>query len=91
MFARIAITGAGIISAIGVGKDETLRSLIARKSGVGRLRYLLTAHSELPCGEVNMSDEELKNALGLPPDRIIPRTTLLGIIAAKEAMEQAGI
>lgn len=91
MFARIAITGAGIISAIGVGKDETLRSLIARKSGVGRLRHLQTAHSELPCGEVNMSDEELKNALGLPPDRIIPRTTLLGIIAAKEAMEQAGI
>ena len=91
MFARIAITGAGIISAIGVGKDETLRSLIARKSGVGRLRHLQTAHSELPCGEVNMSDEELKNALGLPTGSIIPRTTLLGIIAVKEAMEQAGI
>lgn len=91
MFARIAITGAGIISAIGVGKDETLRSLIARKSGVGRLRHLQTAHSELPCGEVNMSDEELKNALGLPTGSIKPRTTLLGIIAVKEAMEQAGI
>ena len=91
MFARIAITGAGVISAIGVGKDETLRSLIARKSGVGRLRHLQTAHSELPCGEVNMSDEELKNALGLPTGSIIPRTTLLGIIAVKEAMEQAGI
>lgn len=91
MSARIAITGAGIISAIGVGKDETLRSLIARKSGVGRLRHLQTAHSGLPCGEVNMSDEELKNALGLPTGSIIPRTTLLGIIAVKEAMEQAGI
>ena len=35
-----------------------------------------------------MSDEELKNALGLPTGSIIPRTTLLGIIAVKEAMEQ---
>lgn len=91
MSARIVITGAGIISAIGVGKDETLRSLIARKSGIGRLRHLQTAHSDLPCGEVNMSDEELRNALGLPADRIVPRTTLLGIIAVREAMEEAGV
>ena len=88
---RIVITGAGIISAIGVGKEETLRSLVARKSGVGRLRHLQTAHSDLPCGEVNMSDEELKNAIGVPADRIVPRTTLLGIIAVREAMEEAGV
>ena len=91
MSGRIVITGAGIISAIGVGKEETLRSLVARKSGIGSLRHLQTAHSDLPCGEVNMSDEELKNALGLPVDRIVPRTTLLGIMAVKEAMEEAGI
>lgn len=90
MSGRIVITGAGIISAIGVGKEETLRSLVARKSGVGRLRHLQTAHSDLPCGEVNMSDEELKNAIGVPADRIVPRTTLLGIIAVREAMEEAG-
>ena len=91
MSGRIVITGAGIISAIGVGKEETLRSLVARKSGVGRLRHLQTSHSDLPCGEVNMSDEELKNAIGVPADRIVPRTTLLGIIAVREAMEEAGV
>ena len=91
MSGRIVITGSGIISAIGVGKEETLRSLTARRSGVGSLRRLQTAHSELPCGEVNMSDGELKNALGLPSDRIVPRTTLLGIMAVKEAMEEAGV
>jgi len=88
---RIVITGSGIISAIGVGKGETLRSLLARRSGIGRLRRLQTAHSDLPCGEVNMSDEELKDLLGIPADRIVPRTTLFGIIAVKEAMEEAGI
>ena len=91
MSGRIVITGSGIISAIGVGKEETLRSLTARRSGVGSLRHLQTAHSDLPCGEVNMSDGELKNALGLPSGRIVPRTTLLGIMAVKEAMEEAGV
>lgn len=91
MSGRIVITGSGIISATGVGKEETLRSLTARRSGVGNLRHLQTAHSDLPCGEVNMSDGELKNALGLPSDRIVPRTTLLGIMAVKEAMEEAGV
>lgn len=91
MSAGIVITGAGIISAIGVGKDETLRSLIARRSGVGRLRHLQTVHTDLPCGEVNMSDEELKDFLGIPSDRTVPRTTLFGIIAVKEAMEEAGV
>lgn len=91
MSAGIAITGAGIISAIGVGKAETLSSLTAGKSGVGRLRHLQTSHSDLPCGEVYLSDEELKEVLGLPAGTVVPRTTLLGIIAAKEAMDQAGV
>lgn len=38
-----------------------------------------------------MSDEELKNAIGVPADRIVPRTTLLGIIAVREAMKEAGV
>ena len=38
-----------------------------------------------------MSDWELKNALGLPLGRIVPRTTLFGIMAVKEAMEEAGV
>ncbi len=91
MSAGIVITGAGIVSAIGVGKDETMRSLLAHRSGVGRLRHLQTAHSDLPCGEVNMSDDELKGFLGIPTDKVVPRTTLFGIIAVKEAMEEAGI
>ena len=91
MSGRIVITGSGIISAIGVGKGETLRSLLARMSGIGRLMRLQTAHSDLPCGEVDMSDEELKGLLGIPAGKTVPRTALLGIIAVKEAMEEAGV
>jgi 3-oxoacyl-[acyl-carrier-protein] synthase II len=85
---RIAITGAGIISAIGAGKEETLRSLLACRSGIGPLHHLRTSHV-LPCGEVSMSDDELKSILGIPSDKQIARTSLLGIYAVREALSQA--
>jgi 3-oxoacyl-(acyl-carrier-protein) synthase len=88
MSERIAITGAGIISAIGAGKEETTRSLLAGRSGIGPLRHLQTIH-DFPCGEVDMSNDELRTLLGIPADKIIARTTLLGIYAVREALRQA--
>ena len=88
MSERIAITGAGIISAIGAGKEETVRSLLAGRSGIGPLRHLQTIH-DFPCGEVAMSNDDLRSLLGIPSDKTIARTTLLGIFAVREALRQA--
>ena len=88
---KVYITGAGVVSAIGCGKAETLRSLLDGKSGVGRVRYLKTEHTELPVGEVKMSNEELCKALELNPEKTHSRTKLLGILALKEALEEAHI
>lgn len=74
----IVITGAGIVSAIGVGKDETLRSLLARRSG-------------LPGGKVGLSDLQMKTILGIPGEETVARSSLLGILAVKEALQEAGI
>ena len=60
---KVYITGAGVVSAIGCGKEETLKSLLDGKSGIGRVRYLKTEHTELPVGEVKMSNEELCKVL----------------------------
>lgn len=87
---EIFITGCGVISAIGEGKEETLRSLLGGRSGIGSLRYLKTVH-DLPCGEVKLSDDDLKGLLGIPSDRIISRNSLLGIYAVKEAAAEAGV
>ena len=38
-----------------------------------------------------MSDKELKVFLGIPVDKVVPRTALFGIIAVKEALEEAGV
>ncbi|MBQ5524704.1 MAG: beta-ketoacyl-[Paludibacteraceae bacterium] len=88
---KVYITGAGVVSAIGCGKEETLKSLLDGKSGIGRMRYLKTEHTELPVGEVKMSNEELCKALELNPEEVHSRTKLLGIMALKEALEEAHI
>ncbi|MCD8304792.1 MAG: beta-ketoacyl-[acyl-carrier-protein] synthase family protein [Prevotellaceae bacterium] len=87
---HVAITGAGIISAIGEGKEETLRSLMRRRSGIGRMCYLQSVHKELPVGEVKMSNEQMKCKLGIPLEKDVSRTPLMAMLAIRESMEDAG-
>ena len=83
---KIAITGIGMVSAIGMNRDETLRSLLNEQSGIGAMRQLKSVHTDIPVGEVPYSDAELKRMAGVAADEAIPRTSLLGIIAAREAL-----
>ncbi len=88
---RIAITGIGAISAIGRNCAETLQSLLDERSGIGAMRLLGSVHTDLPVGEVPLTDAELKHIAGVADSEPMPRTSLLGIIAAREALEQAGL
>lgn len=91
MAKRVVITGVGIVSAIGVGKEAHLRALMKGESGVGKISYLQTKHTDIPVGEVKMSDEEMKLLLGIASESVITRTPLMGKIALKEAMQDSGI
>ena len=89
---KIYITGIGMISAIGNNVEQTLLAVAKGKSGIGELDNIITRHrKEIPIGEVKHTNEELIKMIGLPADTIITRTTLLGMLAAKEAMVWAGI
>ena len=88
---RIAITGIGAISAIGCNCAETLQSLLNEQSGIGAMRVLRSAHTELPVGEVPYCDAELKQMAGVDAEEPMPRTALLGLIAAQEALQQSAI
>lgn len=88
----ILITGAGIVSAIGVGKEETLRSLLEQRSGIRPVHYLKTDHHEFPVGEVQLSNDEMCALLGIDPQaQPTTRTALMGMVALKEALEQSGL
>ncbi|MGN1240074.1 MAG: beta-ketoacyl-[acyl-carrier-protein] synthase family protein, partial [Paludibacteraceae bacterium] len=119
---RIAITGIGLISAIGLNRQETVTSLLREESGVCaslQTGELPTSRdkSSLPLGReargheagedacvpgqvarvpghlgrVALSNDELRQRLGISPDEAIGRCALLGIAAAREAIEDAGI
>lgn len=85
---RIVITGIGIVSAIGRNSSETLQALRDERSGIAPMRILLSNHTDLPVGEVPLTDDELKAVLGV--HEAMPRTSLLGIMAAREAIEMSG-
>ena len=86
----IMITGAGIVSAIGNNVAETLEALKSQQTGIGKLKYLKTSHQEFPVGEVKMSDEEMKTLLGITEEPTT-RTSLMGMLAMREAMECANL
>lgn len=88
---NIAITGEGIISAIGTDKNSVLQALLEGRSGVGPMRYLPSVHTELPVGEVPCSDNEMKQRLGISVDETISRTTLMGIWAVGQSLAEARI
>jgi 3-oxoacyl-(acyl-carrier-protein) synthase len=87
----ILVTGTGVVSAIGLGKAQTLEALLNGRSGVGPLQYLKTGHKEFPVGEVKLTDAEMRIHLGLAEDAISTRTALMGMLALEEALQDAGL
>ncbi|MCM1040966.1 MAG: beta-ketoacyl-[acyl-carrier-protein] synthase family protein [Bacteroides sp.] len=88
---RIVISGMGIVSALGAGLESTMRALRESKSGIADIAYLATSHQNFPVGEVKWTDEQMMEMLGIVKETPHTRTSLMGTIAIKEALRQAGI
>lgn len=85
------VTGMGIITAIGNDVAENYDALLNRKHGVGKISVLDTLHKDdLPAAEVRLSNEELAEIAGIKAPELTSRTSLLAVIAAKQAF-QSGI
>lgn len=92
MVKKVAITGMGIISAIGKNVEENFDSLIHQKHGLSRLENFDSIHkNEIFVGEIKLSNDELATFLNLSPENNFSRTEMLGLIAVKEALQNAGI
>jgi len=76
---KIFVTGIGVVSAIGLNAEENLRSLKSRITGISK-----SPDYNLMLAEVKLSNEEIIRMLDLP-DNDFSRTTLLSLLAAKEA------
>lgn len=92
MVERVFVTGIGIICAIGKNTGETFASLRAGKSGISHLSILNSIHRDtLPAGEIKLTNEELGAMAGVSDIDRHPRSSLLGLIAAEEAVQHSGI
>ena len=88
---NIQVAGYGIICAIGNDASAVLESIEAGRTGIGPMHYLQSVHKELPVGEVKLSNADMLRMLGQDETTIISRTVLMGAIAIRQALEQAGI
>lgn len=92
MVKGVAITGMGIISAIGNNVAENYASLIQKKKGISSIQKIDTIHrNDIMVGEIDTTNDAFAEQLNLPKGHNYTRTTLLGVIAAKEALANAGI
>ncbi|MFD0773264.1 beta-ketoacyl synthase N-terminal-like domain-containing protein [Streptomonospora algeriensis] len=88
--AAAVVTGIGVVAPTGVGTEEHWRSVLAGKSGIGRITgfdpsgYPVRLAGEVP-GFVGK---------GRIPNRVLPQTdrwTHMALAAANEALEDAGV
>ncbi len=76
---KIFVTGIGVVSSIGSDAEENFRSIKSKVTGISK-----SSVHNLMLGEVKLSDEQIVQMLGLPKEDF-SRTTLLSLLAAKEA------
>ncbi|HYM93956.1 MAG TPA: beta-ketoacyl synthase N-terminal-like domain-containing protein, partial [Chitinophagaceae bacterium] len=87
---EVYIAGVGVITAIGNNVEQCLVSFEKEQAGMADITHLDTAHRhKIPVAEVKLSNKELIEVTGLPAST--PRTTLLSLIAAREALHDAAI
>jgi len=92
MSVGVGVTGMGIVSAIGLSVTENLSSLAVSRCGITQVDNFETRHREhVLVGEIKLSNAELEERIGLLKGHCVTRTWMLGILAAREAVQQAGL
>lgn len=88
----VAITGMGIISSIGNSVEENYNALINGNPGITIIDNIATVHkNDIKVGEIKKTNSQLAAELGLGDDNNYSRTAMLGAIAARQAVKNAGI
>ena len=92
---RVVITGMGIVSPLGQGLDHNWTSILAGRSGIGRIEGFET--SDLACqiaGQVPQGSQagalSMDEFIEPKEQRKLDRFIQLGIVAAVEAVEHSG-
>ena len=92
MAEKIIVSGMGILSSLGNGVAENHHKLSKATHGLSSLDFLSTIHAKVfPFGEIKKATSELIHDANLDHDKGYSRTAVLGILALKQAYQQAKI
>jgi 3-oxoacyl-[acyl-carrier-protein] synthase II len=87
---RVVITGLGIVSPVGIGRDEAWRNIIGGRSGITRItRFDASTLASQIAGEVK--DFDVSKFIPAKEARRMDRFIHLGLAASIEAMNDAGL
>lgn len=90
MDTEVYIAGVGAITSIGNNVAQCLSAFEKEQAGMADITYLDTVHrNKIPVAEVKLSNKELAEMAGMSIET--SRTTLLSLIAAREALSDAAI
>jgi 3-oxoacyl-[acyl-carrier-protein] synthase II len=87
---RVAITGFGCVTPIGVGRKAFWTSLSQGKSGVRRIESFDTADSPVTIA-AEVRDFDWQAQLNIKDRKHVPRTVPLALASAREAIADAGL
>ncbi|MCF2447492.1 beta-ketoacyl-[acyl-carrier-protein] synthase family protein [Dyadobacter sp. CY345] len=89
---RVFVTGMGIISALGDDVQKNHDSLVNSRAGIRKAVHFKSHYASLlPFGEIEMSNENIKEILNLKEEPGYTRTCLLAAKAFDEAVVDSGI
>ena len=86
----VAVTGMGVISAIGSDIDESYNSLCNRIDGITYPEVLPTFYKNIPVGEIKLTNSQLSQLLNLKEPHSYTRAALLGVYAIRELLYNSG-
>ena len=87
---RVVVTGMGTVSAVGLDVASTWEALVAGKSGVGPITQFDASHMHTRIA-AEVKDFDPSRVLDHKAQRRNDRYTQLALVAAREAMDQAGL
>ncbi|MEJ7617461.1 MAG: beta-ketoacyl-[acyl-carrier-protein] synthase family protein [Pyrinomonadaceae bacterium] len=87
---RVAITGMGCVTPIGIGRDAFWRALIAGESGVRIIESFDVSDSPVKIA-AEVRDFDWEAQLNPKDRKHVPRTVPLALAAAREALMDAGL
>lgn len=92
MIKGVAISGMGLISAIGGNVPENLAALLAGRSGIGPITRIQTRLAgTVQVGEIVLDDSGLEQRLSHRMPGYYTHVSLLACVAAEEAVRSAGL